>query len=195
MLRANADLRGPLPARHLDRPAADRQGPDRDRARARRRRRRPRRHRQGQRPGALRAHLRRPRARAARSSPPGATWDVPGPRRPDRLRREARHPGPGHRARSPTRIGPQPAAHQLRGRHPRGPVARAADGHVRAHASRPRRRPTSREYVEIDFEARRPGRGRTASASRPRRCSRAQRRSAASTASAGSTWSRTATSA
>jgi argininosuccinate synthase len=30
-------LRGPIPARHLDRPAADRQAPDRDRARGRRR--------------------------------------------------------------------------------------------------------------------------------------------------------------
>ena len=33
MFRANARLRGPVPARHLDRPAADRQAPDRDRAR------------------------------------------------------------------------------------------------------------------------------------------------------------------
>jgi len=55
MFRANARLRGRLPARHLDRPAADRQAPDRDRARDRRRRRLPRRDRQGQRPGALRA--------------------------------------------------------------------------------------------------------------------------------------------
>jgi argininosuccinate synthase len=50
-------LRGRLPARHLDRPAADRQEADRDRAQDRRRRRLSRRHRQGQRPGALRAQL------------------------------------------------------------------------------------------------------------------------------------------
>ena len=50
-------LRGRVPARHLDRPAADRQAPDRDRPRGRRRRGVSRRHRQGQRPGALRAQL------------------------------------------------------------------------------------------------------------------------------------------
>ena len=64
MLRANAVYEGTLPARHLDRAAADRQaqvevarqeGAD---AVA------PRRHRQGQRPGPLRADLRRARARA-----------------------------------------------------------------------------------------------------------------------------------
>ena len=54
-------LRGPLPARHLDRPPADRQAPGRDRRGDRRGRHRPRRHRQGQRPGPLRA--RRLRAR------------------------------------------------------------------------------------------------------------------------------------
>ena len=55
-------LRGAVPARHLDRAAADRQAPDRDRRQDRRRRRGPRRHRQGQRPGALRAHLLRAQA-------------------------------------------------------------------------------------------------------------------------------------
>ena len=47
-------LRGPVPARLLDRPAADRQAPARS-PRRRCRRGRARRHRQGQRPGALRA--------------------------------------------------------------------------------------------------------------------------------------------
>ena len=50
-------LRGRLPARHVDRAAADRQDADRDREEDRRRRGSPRRHRQGQRPGALRAQL------------------------------------------------------------------------------------------------------------------------------------------
>ena len=66
MFRANARVRRRVPARHLDRAAADRQAPGRDRAQDRRRRDLPRRHRQGQRPGAFRA--RRLRADAGRQS-------------------------------------------------------------------------------------------------------------------------------
>ena len=73
MFRANADLRGPLPARHLHRPPADRQAPGGDRRRRRRRRRRPRRHRQGQRPGPLRARRLRAEPVHHASSPPGAS--------------------------------------------------------------------------------------------------------------------------
>ena len=56
-------LRGPVPARHLDRPAADRQDPDRHRPQGRRRRGQPRLDRQGQRPGPLRGRLLRAGAR------------------------------------------------------------------------------------------------------------------------------------
>ena len=66
-------VRGPLPARHLDRAAADRQEADRDRPRGRRRRRVPRRHRQGQRPGPLRAVAITRSSRASRSSRRGAS--------------------------------------------------------------------------------------------------------------------------
>ena len=66
-------LRGRLPARHLDRPAADLQAAGRDRPRDRRRRGRPRRHRQGQRPGPLRALAPTRSTRTSRSSPRGAS--------------------------------------------------------------------------------------------------------------------------
>ena len=64
-------VRGRLSARHLDRPAADRQAAGRDRPRGRRRRRRPRRDRQGQRPGPLRAERLCPRS-ADQGDRPGA---------------------------------------------------------------------------------------------------------------------------
>ena len=66
-------LRGRIPARHLDRAAADRQAPGRDRAQDRRRRDLARRHRQGQRPGALRARRLRARCRTSGSSRRGAS--------------------------------------------------------------------------------------------------------------------------
>ncbi len=56
-------VRGPVPARHVHRPPADRAAPDRDRRAGRRRRGGARRHRQGQRPGAVRARLLRAEAR------------------------------------------------------------------------------------------------------------------------------------
>jgi pyruvate/2-oxoglutarate dehydrogenase complex dihydrolipoamide dehydrogenase (E3) component len=68
-------LRRRVPARHLHRAAADRQAPGRDRQRDRRRRHLARRHRQGQRPGALRA--RRLRAEARRPViAPWREWDL-----------------------------------------------------------------------------------------------------------------------
>ena len=66
-------LRGRVSARHLHRPAADRQEADRDRAEDRRRRRLPRRHRQGQRPGALRAQPTTRWSPPSRSSRRGAS--------------------------------------------------------------------------------------------------------------------------
>ena len=65
MLKAGAVYEQHLPAGHLHRPAADRQGTRCESpTQGRRRRRRPRRHRQGQRPGAVRADLHGPGARA-----------------------------------------------------------------------------------------------------------------------------------
>ena len=71
MIRAERGLRGPVLPRDLDRPAADREGPDRDRPEGEGGHGRARRHRQGQRPVPLRAHLHGACARAARSSPRG----------------------------------------------------------------------------------------------------------------------------
>src|SRR5438034_1297193 len=88
------DLREPVPPRHLDRPPADRQAADRDRPPGARRRGRARRHRQGQRPGALRADLRRARPRAHRDRALARVGHE-GPRGSDRLRRAAPHPGRG----------------------------------------------------------------------------------------------------
>ena len=91
--------------------------------------------------------------------------------------------------------GPESPAHQLRGRHPRGSVERAAGGHVQAVRRRRRRRRTSRSTSRSSS---RPANavavngkkliaaGRDAGAEQARR---------ASTASAGSTWSRTGSSA
>ena len=152
MFRAGAIYEGQLPARHVDRAAADRQAPGRDRARGGRRRRRPRRHRQGQRPGALRAHVRRAGARADRHRAV-ARMGLQGTRRPDRLRR-ARSAFPiTVTAREALLERPQPAARELRGRHPRGPVARAVRRHVPAHGGARGRRPTAPRTIEIELEA------------------------------------------
>ena len=188
------DLRGPVPARHVDRAAADRQAPGRDRARGGRRRRRPRRHRQGQRPGALRAHVRRAGAGADRHRAL-ARVGLQGPRRPDRLRR-ARSAFPITVDRREALLErPQPAARQLRGRHPRGPLARARTTTCSSSRWRPRRRPTG------------PRRSRSSSRRACRSRSNGERLSPAAllaaperarrdaTASAASTSSRTATSA
>ena len=65
--------------------------------------------------------------------------------------------------------GPQRAAHQLRGHRARGSLGRAARGHVRAAASRPRSAPDKAEYVEIEYRSRRPGRAQRQALS-PVRC-------------------------
>ena len=51
----------------------------------------------------------------------------------------------------PYSIGPEPAAHLLRGRHPRGPLDRADRGHVHLIRS-PEEAPDKPTYVEIEFE-------------------------------------------
>ena len=110
-------VRGLLPARHLHRPAADRQAPDRDRRTGRRRRRRPRRHRQGQRPGPLRDRLLRPQARREGDRPLARVGpDQPHP--PARLRRSStRSPSPRtSAARPPSRSTPTSCTSPTRAR-------------------------------------------------------------------------------
>jgi len=95
-------------------------------------RRLPRRDRQRQRPGALRTDRPGDGARRAHHRALARrALDVELPREDDRLRAGARH----SRARDEGQallVRPQPAAHLLRGRHPRRSVERAARGHVRA---------------------------------------------------------------
>ena len=138
-------LRGPVPARHGDRPPADRQAARRCRARRRRDGDRARLHRQGQRPGALRRQhagaRARPRDRRAGARAPHE------PRRADRVGGRARRPRAGDEG-EPVQHRREPLGPQHRGRHARRSVGRAARGHLRldevASATRPTRRARSR---------------------------------------------------
>ena len=135
-------VRGPLPAGLGALAAADRAAHGGGRPRVRRRRGRPRLHRQGQRPGAVRDGGGRARAR-----PGGARAGARlghDPRAGDRLRRAARHRGPGQVGRR-LLDRPQPVGPLDRGRPARGSLDRAARGRVRADHRRrsgrcPRRR-------------------------------------------------------
>ena len=137
-------LRGRLSARHLDRAAADRQAPDRDRQDDRRRRRRPWRDRQGQRPGALRAHLlcAQPRHQGDRAL---ARMGLQVAQRPDRVRREAPDPGRQGQARRGAVLGRRQSAALLLGREGAGGPGAASRRLTSISApSRPRTRPTRR---------------------------------------------------
>ncbi len=125
------DLRGRVPARHVNRATADREAPDRDRARNRRRRGVARRHRQGQRPGPFRAGLLRARA-GHQGDRAVARMGSDLAREAARVRRAARHPDRDEASQrwQPVLHGRQPAAHQLRGPRARGPVAGSRGGHV-----------------------------------------------------------------
>ena len=126
-------LRGALPARHLDRPAADRPAPRRDRRGDRGRRHRPRRHRQGQRPGALRAGRLRaepvdPGHRALARMVADLADDAPG------VRREEPDPDRQGQARRGALLGGrEPAAHLLRGQGAGGPGRGSAGLRLPAH--------------------------------------------------------------
>ena len=61
---------------------------------------------------------------------PWREWDLQGPGRLRGLRQKARHPGAGDQGEALLQRR-QSAAHQLRGRHPGGPLGRAAGGDVR----------------------------------------------------------------
>ena len=124
-------LRGPVSPGHRSGPTAAGVPPDPGRPRGGRRRALPRRHRQGQRPGALRGDLRglrsphdgdRPLARVGHPLPGGRAG----------VRRQARHPG-GELEEGPLQPRRQPLAPLPRGRQPRGRVERPEEGDVQAH--------------------------------------------------------------
>ena len=123
-------LRGRVPARNVDSAAAHRQAAGRDRRRDRSRRDQPRCHRQGQRPGSVRAGCVCPTAR----HPDNRAMAGMGPRlpaEPPGLRREARHPrGDEAGSEVPVLHGRQPAAHLVRGRSAGGSLAGAGVGDV-----------------------------------------------------------------
>ena len=161
----------------------------------RRRRGLPRRHRQGQRPGPLRARLLCARARHPRHRPV-ARMGIRQPRAADRLRREAPDPDRQGQARRGALLGRRQPAPLLLGREgARGPGGRGARICPPAHhLARGRARQGDRS-IEIDFERGDPVAidGERAVARRPARPGSTS--SATTTASAGSTWSRTASSA
>ena len=141
-------VRGAVPARHLDRAAADRQAPDRDREDGRRRCGQPRRDRQGQRPGPLRARLLRARARH-QGDRAVARMGSDQPHRADRIRRAAPDPGPARtsaakRRSRPTRTccTPRPRARCSRIRGTRCPTMSIRAPSIRR--TRPTRPSTSR---------------------------------------------------
>ena len=194
MFRANAALRGRLPARHLDRAAADRQEADRDRAQDRRRRGGPRRHRQGQRPGAFRAHLLCARA-LDQDHRAVAGVGLQEPRGADRVRRDAPDPRRQGQARRGAVLGRcQPAALLLRREGAGGPRGRAAALRLPAHhLADGGARQGNRHHDRLCQGRCREPRRQEDVAGHPAR--RASTSSAATTASAASTWSRTASSA
>ncbi len=187
-------VRGPLPARHLDRAAADRQAAGRDRARGRRRRHRPRRDRQGQRPGALRALGLCARARH-QGDRALARMELRLAHGADRLRREAPDPDPQGQARRGAVLDRrQPAAHLLRGQGAGGPGRGDARLRLFAH-DRPRDRARQADRHRDRLREGRSGQHRRQGHVPGHAAHRAQHATATTTASAGSTWSRTATSA
>ena len=162
-------IRGPVPARHLDRPAADRQAAGRDRPPSRGRRDRPRRDRQGQRPGALRALglCARTRHQDHRAV---ARMGFPLPHGAHRLRREAPDPDRQRQARRSALLHRrQPAARLLGGQGARGPGGRNARLRLLAHDRSRSRRRTSRRSSKSRSRRAIPSRS-TASAYRRRRC-------------------------
>ena len=159
MFRANALYEGTVPARHLDRPAADRQAPDRDRPGDRRRRRRPWRHRQGQRPGALRADRLRAQSRhqgdraLARMGPEE-------PHQADRIRRAHQIPiAKDKRGEAPFSVDANLLHSSSEGKVLEDPGTSRRNSSTSA-PSRPRQAPDKATYIEIGFAKGDPGRHR-----------------------------------
>ena len=149
MFRANALVRGPVPARHVDRAAADRQEADRDRRARRRRRRGAWRHGKRQRPGAVRARLLRAQS-VDQDRRALARMELQGPQRPDRLCPAAPDPDrQGQGGRGAVLGRRQPAALVLRRKSAGGPLRRGAVDRLSAHhladgGARPRDRNSHR---------------------------------------------------
>ena len=123
-------LRARVPPRHLDRAAPHRREAGRGRAGDRLRRARPRLHREGERPGPLRAGLPGPRAGARRHRAVARVGHHLA-RGGDRLRGRAEDPR--HRDEEGALLArPEPLAHLARGRPPRGPGVRAGGVDVQA---------------------------------------------------------------
>src|SRR5438309_1589201 len=122
-------IRQNLSARHLDGATGDRGPPGRPRPAHRRAGSGPRLHREGKRPGPLRAHLHRPRTRAAGDRPVAGVRRQ-GTRGPDRLRQGARHSRTGDRGEA-VLDRPEPVALPPRRRHPRRPLPRSSRTHFR----------------------------------------------------------------
>ena len=169
MFRANALYEGAVSARHLDRAAADRQEADRDRGKGRRRCGGARRHRQGQRPGALRARLLRAQTRHQVDRAVAGVGPASRARRsshsPSSTRSRSRRTS-GARRRSPSTpicCTPRPRARSWRTRRRRSP-----DYRLSAHDRSRRMRPTRPIYVAVEFEQRRCRRARRQVGFRPR---------------------------
>ncbi len=127
-------LRGAVPARHLDRAAADRQEADRDRRESRRRRGLSRRDGQGQRPSALRARLLRAQS-VDQDRGAVAGVDVQGARRAHRIRAGEPDPDRQGQGRRGAVLGRrQPPALLVRGQGAGGSRADAAVDRLYAHA-------------------------------------------------------------
>ena len=147
-------LRGRLPARHLDRPAADRQAPGRDR-----------RTRSAPTPSPTAPPARATTRSASSSAPTRSTrtikviapwreWDLELARQADRVRRaRARSRSRAARAASrPTRPTPTSCTSPTRAARSRIPGASPTPTMFTAAPWRPRTRPTQPTYVEIEFE-------------------------------------------
>ena len=132
-------LPGRVPAVHIARPPAAGEAGLRRGARARRRHDRARLHRQGQRPGAHRGDDRDPRAGPEGHRAGARVAD--GPRRGDRLRAGARHPGRRRRSSAPTRSTTTSGAARARAASSRTSTSRRPRTSS-SSSPRPRRRPT-----------------------------------------------------
>ena len=133
-----------------------------------------RRHRQGQRPGALRAHLLRARTPTSRSSRPGASGTSRAASDLIDVRREAPDPGRQGQARRGAVLGRrQPAALLLRRQGAGGPGASSRRPTSISAPSRPRRRPTRRRSSRSASRRAMPVSHRRQDAVARRRCSRA----------------------
>ena len=125
-------LRGEVPPGHLHCASPAGQGAGGGGTEGRRGRDSPRLHRQGQRPGALRAGLQGPGAAAHRDRPLAAV-EHPLPRGGNRLREDTRHRPGQHLEEEHLFAGHERVAHEPRGRRPGGPVEQAAGAAVPAH--------------------------------------------------------------